>query len=48
VEAARGCRDAHRTVDRALMLEAIRSADFVLNHLAVGEDLAAAWGRAER
>lgn len=47
VEAARRCRDAARPLDRALLLEAIRSADFALNHLAVGEDLAAAWSRAE-
>jgi Fe-S-cluster containining protein len=43
VEAARQCRDAGRPLDRALLLEAFRRADFVLNHLAVGEDLATAW-----
>lgn len=43
VEASRQCRDHARTLDRDLLLEAIRSADFVLNHLAVGEDLADAW-----
>ena len=47
IEASRQCRDAHRTLDRDLLLEAIRSADFALNHLAVGEDLAAAWSRVE-
>jgi hypothetical protein len=29
------------------LLEAFRSADFALNHLAVGEDLAYAWSVAE-
>ena len=47
IEASRQCRDAHRPLDRDLMLEAFRSADFALNHLAVGEDLAAAWSRVE-
>jgi Fe-S-cluster containining protein len=47
VEAARQCRDAARALDADLLLEAFRSADFALNHLAVGEDLAAAWSRAE-
>jgi hypothetical protein len=52
VEAARQCRDAgDRTgapLDRAMMLEAFRAADFLLNHLAVGEDLARVWGAIER
>ena len=43
VEASRECRDARRSLDAALLLQAFRGADFVLNHLAVGEDLAAAW-----
>jgi hypothetical protein len=30
------------------MLEAFRSADFSLNHLAAGEDLAQGWAVAER
>ena len=47
VEAARHCRDAGRDLDAALLQEAFRSADFVLNHLAVGEDLARAWSAAE-
>jgi Fe-S-cluster containining protein len=47
VEAARQCRDAARPLDRDLLLEAFRSADFILNHLAVGEALAEAWGQAE-
>ena len=47
VEAARQCRDAGRALDRDLLLEAFRSADFALNHLAVGEDLADAWSVAE-
>ena len=47
VESSRHCRDARRDLDRDLLLEAFRSADFALNHLAVGEDLAAAWSRVE-
>ncbi len=47
VEAARQCRDADRPLDAELLREAIRSADFMLNHLAVGEDLADAWSKAE-
>ena len=47
VEAARHCRDAGRVLDAALLQEAFQSADFILNHLAVGEDLARAWSAAE-
>jgi len=47
VEAARQCRDAQRPLDAGLLLESFRRADFVLNHLAVGEELAEAWSRAE-
>jgi Fe-S-cluster containining protein len=47
VESARQCRDAGRTLDRELLLEAFRQADFALNHLAVGEDLAQAWSVVE-
>lgn len=47
VEAARLCRDAARPLDGSMLKEAIRQADFILNHLAVGEDLAAAWAAAE-
>jgi Fe-S-cluster containining protein len=47
VEAARQCRNAGRALDADLLKEAIRSADFALNHLAVGEDLANAWSGAE-
>lgn len=47
VEAARQCRDARRELDADLLLEAVRSADFILNHLAVGEDLARNWSRIE-
>jgi hypothetical protein len=43
VEASRQCRDANRPLDASLMLEAFRAADFILNHLAVGEQLAAGW-----
>ena len=47
VEAARQCRDAGRRLDADLLREAFRGADFALNHLAVGEDLAKAWSAAE-
>ena len=47
VEAARQCRDAGRVLDADLLLEAFRGADFILNHLAVGEDLAKNWSRVE-
>jgi hypothetical protein len=47
VEAARQCRDAGRPLDAALLKEAIRQADFVLNHLATGEELAVAWSAVE-
>jgi hypothetical protein len=47
VEAARQCRDAVRALDAELLLEAFRGADFILNHLAVGEDLARNWSRVE-
>ena len=48
VEAARQCRDAAAPLDEDLLLEAFRQADFILNHLAVGEDLAEAWSAVER
>jgi hypothetical protein len=48
VEASRQCRDAARPLDAELLLEAIRRADFALNHLAVGEDLAHGWSRVEQ
>jgi Fe-S-cluster containining protein len=47
VEASRQCRDAGRRLDADLLLQAIRSADFALNHLAVGEVLAETWSRVE-
>jgi hypothetical protein len=47
VEAARQCRNAGRALDRALLLEAFRDADFLLNHLAAGDALAESWSRAE-
>ena len=47
VEAARQCRDASRPLDADLLKEAIRQADFVLNHLATGEELAVAWSAVE-
>jgi hypothetical protein len=47
VEAARKCRNAGRGLDAGLLRDAFRSADFILNHLAVGEDLADAWSLAE-
>jgi len=47
VEAARLCRDADGPLDAELLLQAFRGADFALNHLAVGEDLAIGWSEAE-
>jgi hypothetical protein len=47
VEAARQCRDSGRALDEALLREAIRWADFTLNHLATGEELANIWSTAE-
>jgi hypothetical protein len=47
VEAARLCRNTQRSLDADLLLEAFRGADFTLNHLAVGEDLADVWSRGE-
>ena len=47
VEVARQCRDQGRGLDADLLKEAFRQADFALNHLAVGEDLAEAWSRVE-
>lgn len=47
VEASRQCRDAGRALDADLLREAFRCADHLLNHLAVGEDLAALWSKAE-
>ncbi len=48
VEAARQCRHAGRPLERDLLLEAFRRADYILNHLATAEDLAEHWGAAER
>lgn len=45
VEAARQCRAADRALHADLLREAFRQADVILNHLAVGENLAAAWAR---
>ena len=47
VEAARECRNAGRVLDADLLKQAFRAADFVLNHIAIGEDLANAWSRVE-
>jgi Fe-S-cluster containining protein len=47
VECARLCRDAGRDLDAGSLHDAFRSADFILNHLAVGEDLAETWSSAE-
>ena len=47
VEASRRCRDARRRLDADLLLEGFRGADFILNHLAVGEDLAKNWSLVE-
>ena len=47
VEAARQCRDAGQPLDPDLLREAFRAADFLLNHLAVAEDLAKRWSKVE-
>jgi hypothetical protein len=47
IEAARECRNAGRALDAALLKQAFRGADFVLNHLAIGEDLAEGWSKVE-
>jgi hypothetical protein len=47
VEAARQCRDTGGSLDASRLREAFRQADYTLNHLAAGEDLASAWSRAE-
>jgi hypothetical protein len=47
VEASRECRNAGHALNAALLLQAFRSADFALNHLAVGEDLCEAWSVVE-
>jgi hypothetical protein len=46
VEASRRCRDRGRLLDEEQLREAIRGADFALNHLAGGDELADAWSRA--
>jgi hypothetical protein len=47
VEAARQCRNADAPLDAARLKEAIRAADFLLNHLATGDALAEAWSSVE-
>ena len=47
VEAARQCRNAGRVLDADLLREGFRQADFLLNHLAAGDELAEGWSRVE-
>jgi Fe-S-cluster containining protein len=47
VECARLCRDAGRDLDAGSLRDAFRCADFILNHLAVGESLAQTWSSVE-
>jgi hypothetical protein len=47
IEAARQCRDSRRSLDAALLKEAFRQADFALNHLAAGDELAERWSKVE-
>lgn len=47
IEAARQCRDSQRSLDAALLQEAFRHADFALNHLAAGDELAERWSKVE-
>jgi Fe-S-cluster containining protein len=48
VEAARQCRDGNRALDRDVLLQSFRAVDFVLNHLATGDELARSWSRVEK
>ena len=47
VEAARECRNAGRALDAHQLKQAFRAADYALNHIAVGKDLAEKWSRVE-
>jgi Fe-S-cluster containining protein len=47
VEAARQCRDGNRPLDAGALHEAFRHADFTLNHLAAGDELAEGWSKVE-
>lgn len=47
IEATRQCRDAQRALDPVLLQEAFRQADFFLNHLAAGDELAERWSKVE-
>jgi hypothetical protein len=47
VESARQCRNASAPLDADRLKEAFRAADFLLNHLAIGDELAIAWSVAE-
>jgi len=47
IDAARQCRDSGRPLDAALLKEAFRQADFMLNHLAAGDELAERWSKVE-
>lgn len=47
IEATRECRNARRVLDADLLKQAFRASDFVLNHIAVGENLAKGWSRVE-
>jgi len=47
VEATRNSRDAKRPLDADLLRDAFRQADFALNHLAAGDELAEAWSKVE-
>jgi hypothetical protein len=47
VEAARQCRNAGRRLDADLLREGFRQADFLLNHLAAGDELAEGWSKVE-
>ena len=47
VEAARRCRDERKRLDAPLLRDAFRHADFTLNHLASGDELADAWSKVE-
>ncbi len=47
MEAARRCRDANCLLNTDVLREAFRQADFALNHLAAGDELAETWSKVE-
>ena len=46
-QASRECRNNRLALDAALLRQGFRGADFILNHLAVGDQLAERWSKVE-